>query len=79
MNNHELIMKGDKIYLLDDDAETTSLKKAVGILAMNVYAGMIELNKTSDEQERKRLENKIAFQSKILNSLLNALSAVGTD
>lgn len=79
MNNHEFIARGDKIYLLDDNAETTSLKKAVGILAMNVYAETVELGKTPDERERKRLENEIAFQSRVLNSLSNALSAIGAD
>lgn len=74
--NHELLTKGNEVHLINEEAKTTSLQEAVGIVAMSVYSEMIALEKANDADENKRLEEKILFQSEVLNSLSNALTAI---
>lgn len=69
---YELITRGDEVFLLTEDTDTISLPRAVGILAMSVYGNMLNLKESDSDTERKRLEKKILFQSKVLNAMSNA-------
>ena len=77
IGNHKLVICGDEVSLLNEDGETkTSLKKGVGMLAMSVYAEMLDMKSMPNDAERERLEKKIYFQSEVLDSLSNALLAI---
>lgn len=73
---YELLTRGDEIFLLTEDTTTVNLKQAVGIMAMSVYSNVLNLSDEKDADEKKRLEEKILFQSKILDSLSNAYKAI---
>lgn len=72
---HEFITKGEEVFLLTEDTKTVSLPEAVGNVAMSVYSNLMDLSKETDVDEKKRLEEKIRFQSKVLNALSNACEA----
>lgn len=72
---HEFITKGEEVFLLTEDTKTVSLPEAVGNVAMSVYSNLMDLSKETDADEKKRLEEKIRFQSKVLNALSNACEA----
>lgn len=59
-----------------EESQIVSLKEAIGTLAMSTYADLLNLKDVKDEIERKGLEEKINFQSKILDSLSNAYSSI---
>lgn len=73
--NHEFITRGEEVFLLTEDTKTISLPQAVGNVAMSVYANLEDLTRETDADEMKRLEEKIRFQSKVLDSLSNACEA----
>lgn len=73
--NHEFITRGEEVFLLTEDTKTISLPQAVGNVAMSVYANLEDLTRETDADETKRLEEKIRFQSKVLDSLSNACEA----
>lgn len=75
LNEHEFITRGEEVFLLTEDTKTVSLPEAVNTLAMSVYTNMLDLKEVSSDDEEKRLEEKIRFQSKVLNALSNACSA----
>lgn len=72
---HEFITRGEEVFLLTEDTKTVGLPEAVGYVAMSVYSKLIDLEKSEDTDEKKRLEEKIRFQSKVLDSLSNACEA----
>lgn len=72
---HEFITKGEEVFLLTEDTKTVSLPEAVGNVAMSVYSNLMDLSKETDANEKTRLEEKICFQSKVLNALSNACEA----
>lgn len=72
---HEFITRGEEVFLLTEDTKTVSLAEAVGYVAMSVYSSLEDLSKETDADEKKRLEEKIRFQSKVLDSLSNACAA----
>lgn len=72
---HEFITKGEEVFLLTEDTKTVSLPEAVGNIAMSVYSNLMDLSKETDADKKKRLEEKIRFQSKVLNALSNACEA----
>lgn len=72
---HEFITRGEEVFLLTEDTKTVSLPEAVGYVAMSVYSKLIDLEKSEDADEKKRLKEKIRFQSKVLDSLSNAYEA----
>lgn len=74
--NYELILKGNEAILLNEDSTTVNLEQAVSTTAMTLFAKMCDVKNSSSEEERKGLEREIFFQSKALNSLSNALSAL---
>lgn len=76
MAGYEFITKNDEVCLLMEDTKTINLKEAVGIVAMTTFANMVELKEAKDEEEKNRLKEKINFQSKVLDSLSNALNAI---
>lgn len=73
--NHEFITRGEEVFLLTEDTKTVSLTEAVGMLAMSTYENMMNLKEAATNEEEKRLEKKILFQSKVLNAMSNALEA----
>lgn len=73
--NHEFITRGEEVFLLTEDTKTVSLTEAVGLLAMSTYENMMNLKEAATNEEEKRLEKKILFQSKVLNAMSNALEA----
>lgn len=73
---HEFLISGEEVLLLDEEGETTSLTKAVGMLSMEIYANLIDMKNAEDADEKKRLEEKINFQSRALDSLSNACQAI---
>lgn len=76
---HNFITKGDEVFLLTEDTKTVGLKEAVSQLSMTIYAELIDIKKAEEEKnytESERLEEKISFQSGVLDSLSNALKAV---
>ena len=73
--SHEFITRGEEVFLLTEDTKTVSLPEAVGCAAMALYADLADLSKATDADEKKRLEEKIFLQSKVLDSLSNACSA----
>lgn len=75
MKNPEFITRGEEVFLLTEDTKTVSLAEAVGYVAMSVYSSLEYLSKETDADEKKRLEEKIRFQSKVLDSLSNACVA----
>lgn len=76
MADYEFITKNNETCLLMGDAKTINLKEAVGIVAMTTFANMVELKEIKNEEEKNRLKEKINFQSKVLDSLSNALNAI---
>lgn len=74
--NYELILKENEAILLNEDNTTVNLEQAVSTTAMTLFAKMRDVKNSSSEEERKGLEREIFFQSKVLNSLSNALSAL---
>lgn len=72
---HEFITRGEEVFLLTEDTKTVSLAEAVGYVAMSVYSSLEDLSKETDADKKKRLEEKIRFQSKVLDSLSNACVA----
>lgn len=69
---HEFLIRGGEVFLLDENSKTTSLAEAVGMLSMEVYANLIDIKNAEDVGEKQRLEEKIIFQSTVLDSLSNA-------
>lgn len=74
--NFEFLSRDEEIFLLTDETKTVSLKEAVSGLAMSTYATLLNLGEETDADERKRLEEKIIFQSNVLDSLSSAYSAI---
>lgn len=72
---HELLVKGDEVFLLTEDTKTISLAEAISTLAMCTYAEMTKI-KNADELEKEDLKEKIYFQSRVLDSLSGAYSAI---
>lgn len=73
---YEFLTRDEEVYLLTEETQTISLKEAVGTTAMCVYSNFLNLKEAIDSDEEKRLEEKILFQSKVLNSLSNAYRAI---
>lgn len=67
-------------YCIDTDGKTTAisdgkeitLREAVGVMALSLYEKTIKCLNEKDATEKKRLEDEIIFQSKVLDSLSNA-------
>lgn len=74
-DGREIISRGDEIFLLTEDTKTIGLPEAVGMLAMSTYEKMMNLKDAETREEKKRLEKKILFQSKVLDAMSNALEA----
>lgn len=73
----EFITQGDNVAILEDEFQVTTLKQAVGMMALSLYHKYVEFNKMKEsDDEKTRLEIEIGFQSQVLNSMSNALSAV---
>lgn len=72
----ELIKKNGNILSIGTEGEPTSLRDAVGILAISTYEEYVECCEECDEEKKKRLKEKIVFQSNLLKSLSNALMAI---
>lgn len=53
-----------------------TLREAVGLTAFSVYEKLIQVSGEENADERRRLEEKIVFQSRVLDSLSNAYSAI---
>ena len=73
--NYEFITRGQEVFLLTNDTKTVSLPEAVGMLAMDTYAKLSCLKEAKSDDEEKRLEETVLFQSKVLDSLSNACLA----
>lgn len=73
---HEFILKGNEVILLNEDNSTTNLEQAVSGVAMTLYANLRDLKEISDTEKREGLKKEIVFQSNALNSLSNALKAI---
>lgn len=79
MADFELLTRdGGTVSILEDGREVT-LKEAVGITALSVYKKLAEYSNEENADKRKRLEEKINFQSIVLDSLSNALNAIKKD
>lgn len=78
MKNHELLTRGEEVFLLKDTSETIGIREAVGTLAMVTYADFMQMCNETESETKKRLEEKISFQSKILDSLSRACKAINT-
>lgn len=74
--NTEFIVRDDECFILTEESRTISLKEAISGLAMSTYATLLILKEEKDADERKRLEEKIIFQSRVLDSLSNARKAI---
>lgn len=72
---HEFITRGEEVFLLTEDTKTISLPEAVSMLAMSTYEKMMNLKEAVTNEQEKRLEKEILFQSKVLNALSNACEA----
>lgn len=75
-NQYEFVLRDGEYYILTEDTKTINLKEAISGLAMSTYATLLGFSKEKDADERKRLEEKISFQSRLLDSLSNAYSAI---
>lgn len=73
----EFIVRGDNVSLLKPDNEVVTLKEGIGMLAMNLYNATEEYAKAVTEEEKKGLEKMVKFQSRCLDSMSRALSALG--
>ena len=76
MKNYELLTTEDGVVSMLEDGREVSLKEAVGVVAFSVYRKTVEHSNEEDAHKKKRLEEKIYFQSKVLDSLSNALNAI---
>lgn len=74
--DYQFIVRDGEYSILTEETEIISLKMAVSGLAMSTYATLLNLGNTKDADEKKRLEEKISFQSKVLDSISNALSSI---
>ena len=74
----DILTIGNQVLSVDDNGRTTSLVEAVGILAISTYEDYAEISQIADEKEKKRLIDKITYQSNLLDSLSNALLAIST-
>lgn len=74
--SYQLIMKGNEVSILKDDNEIITLAKGVGIVAMSIYNSAEQYTKAKSTEEKQRLEEKVNFQSKCLDSMSRALTAV---
>lgn len=75
-NGYQLITRGEEVCMLKDDNEVVTLAKGVGFLAMSLYDSVEQYSKEETLEEKQRLEAKANFQSKCLDSLSRALTAV---
>lgn len=76
--NYQILNQDNKIFSLKDN-KLTSLEEAVGTLAICTYEDYREYKRTREhkgELEREKEEKELVFQSKILDSLSKALTAV---
>lgn len=76
MKVFEIIVRENEMVSALIDGKETSLREAIGIIAFSVYEKTIEISKEENADQKKRLEEKISFQSKILDSLSNAYMAI---
>lgn len=76
MKNYELLATDDGVVSMLEDGKEVTLKEAVGVIAFSVYKKTLEHSNEEDAHKKKRLEEKIHFQSKVLDSLSNALNAI---
>ncbi len=76
LREYEFIVREEEVYLLTDQTQTISLKEAVGMTAMSTYLDLLNMKKATDADEKKRLEEKIIFQSGVLDSLSSAYKAI---
>lgn len=75
-DNSELIMRGNEVSILKEDNEVITIEKGIGIIAMSLYIATEQYANTKSEEEKKGLEKKVNFQSKCLDSMSRALSAL---
>lgn len=73
---YEFLARDEEYFILTDETKTIGLKEAISGLAMSTYATLLSLGEEKDANEKKRLEEKIIFQSNLLDSLSNAYSAI---
>ncbi len=76
MKVFEIIVRENEMVSALIDGKETSLREVIGIIAFSVYEKTIEISKEENADQKKRLEEKISFQSKILDSLSNAYMAI---
>lgn len=73
---HELLTSGEEVFLLTEEKQKVSLAEAVGTLAMNTYADLLNLKSVDNADEKKELESKITLQSQCLDSMSRALTSL---
>lgn len=71
-----LLGNGSVLSLDNKSGETTSLKQAVGVMAISTYEDYVEYVNCTDQVKREGLKEKLLFQTKVLNSLSTALKSV---
>lgn len=74
----DYLSKNGLILSVDENGKTTSLKEAVGILAMATFDDFVEMTHVSEADEKKRLEQKISAQSNLIETLSTALFAINS-
>ncbi len=61
------------------DGKEITLREAVGVTALSLYEKTSKYMKEENALEKKRLEGEVIFQSRVLDSISNALIAVSRD
>ena len=76
MGRDVLKASNGNMLLLDLDGKTTSLKEAVGMMALSLYDKYVEYSNCEDDSLKPGLEKSMLFQSRILESLSDAQTAI---
>lgn len=71
----EYVTREDGMVSAIADGREVTLREAVSMTAMSLYEKLLLASAEVNADEKKRLEEKIIFQSRALDSLSNAYSA----
>lgn len=71
----EYVKRDDGMVSAIADGREVTLREAVSMTAMSLYEKLSLASAEENADEKKRLEEKIIFQSRVLDSLSNAYLA----
>lgn len=72
----EMVVREDGTVSALVNKQELTLREAVGMTAFSVYEKLIQASEEENADEKRRLEEKINFQSRVLDSLSNAYLAI---